>query len=275
MRIHSIDTGFFSTDGGAMFGLVSRPVWSRKYPVDAENRCPLAMRVMFADLGDRKVLFDTGVGVAQVEGMSYYRFHGLRSIASELKKLGYQAEDVTDVVLSHLHFDHCGGSVVRLPEGCLAPAFPKATYWTSERQWQLAKKPSLWESDSFAPSVIQVLEKTGQLRLVSEDGELIPGVHVKRFQGHTDDQLVSWVSVEHETYVYVGDVIPMEPHILPLCIAAVDNSAVVSADEKLRLLEEAGKQEAILFFFHDAVTEGVRLKKTNGRISVKEKITFL
>jgi len=273
MKIQTIETGFFSTDGGAMFGIVSRKVWARKYPVNEENRCPLTMRVMFADLGEHKVLFDTGVGSAVVDGMAYYHFHGLQSLVHEVQKLGFNPEAITDVVLSHLHFDHCGGSVV-VKDGVLKPAFPNATYWASARQWEMAQKPPLWESDSFAPVVIQVLKDAGQLTLINGDQSLFEGVSVKFFQGHTDDQMVSYVTDGAETYVFCGDVIPMEPHLLPLCIAAVDNSAVVSVDEKIRLLEEAGTQGQILFFYHDAVTEAVRMKKTNGRISVKEKCSF-
>jgi len=273
MKIHPIETGFFSTDGGAMFGIVSRKVWSRKYPVNEDNRCPLVMRSLFADLGERMVLFDTGVGPAVVDGMSYYRFHGLRSIALEVEKLGFSTDEITDVVLSHLHFDHCGGAVI-MNEGVLKPAFPKATYWASARQWEMAQKPPLWESDSFAPSVIQVLKDAGQLRLLTGDQELFPGVAVKFFQGHTDDQMVSYVTIGADTYVFCGDVIPMETHLMPLCIAAVDNSAVISVEEKMRLLEEAGSMGQILCFYHDAVTQAVRMKKLNGRISVKEKWIF-
>jgi glyoxylase-like metal-dependent hydrolase (beta-lactamase superfamily II) len=274
MKIHSIETGFFSTDGGAMFGIVSRKVWSRKYAVDAENRCPLAMRVLFADLGDHKVLFDTGVGGAVVNGMSYYRFHGLKSVVQELEKLGYQANEVTDVVLSHLHFDHCGGAAVAAKDGTLNPVFPKAVYWASARQWEMAQQPPLWEADSFAPQVAKALLDAGQMRLISSGGMLFPGVRVKLVQGHTDDQLVSYISVGEDTFVYCGDVIPMEPHLIPLCIAAVDNSAVVSVEEKVRILEEAADAGQILFFFHDAATKAVRLIRKNGRISIKEKITF-
>jgi glyoxylase-like metal-dependent hydrolase (beta-lactamase superfamily II) len=273
MKIQTIETGFFSTDGGAMFGIVSRKVWARKYPVNEDNRCPLVMRVLVADMGNRKVLFDTGVGPAVVDGMSYYHFHGLKSLVHEVEKLGFNALEITDVVLSHLHFDHCGGSVVS-KDGVLKPAFPNATYWASARQWEMAQKPPLWESDSFAPQVIQILKDAGQLKLISQDQELFEGASVKFFQGHTDDQLVSYVTDGTDTYVFCGDVIPMEPHLLPLCIAAVDNSAVISVDEKMRLLEEAGTQGQILVFYHDAVTQAVRMKKANGRISVKEKCIF-
>lgn len=271
MNIHSIETGFFSTDGGAMFGVVSRKVWSGKYPADNENRCPLAMRILFVDMGEHKVLFDTGVGEKLVFGSAYYRFHDLKNPVETLAELGYCAEDVTDVVLSHLHFDHCGGAVV-CRDGCLMPAFPNAVYWASGKQWELAQSPSLWEADSFAPEVIRAIQDAGKLSLVHQDGTLFPGVNVRLVQGHTDDQLLSYIETPAGTIVYCGDVIPMTPHLMPLCIAAVDNSAVLSVDEKMRVLVEAVEKNQTLFFFHDVETVAVRLKKVNGRISVKEVI---
>lgn len=274
MNIHSIETGFFSTDGGAMFGIVSRKVWSGKYPVDDENRCPLAMRVLFADMGDHKVLFDTGVGTAKVHGMEYYKFHGMKDIRRELEKIGYKASDITDVIFSHLHFDHCGGSVLTGSEGILEPAFPNAVHWAGRKQFELTFGPSLWEADSYAPSVVRFLHDSGLLRLVDSDRELFPGVGVKLFQGHTDDQLVSYVSTPHGIVVFCGDVVPMTTHIMPLCIAAVDNSAEMAVIEKMRLLEDAAENDNVLFFFHDAVTQAVRLKKVKDRITIKEKISF-
>ena len=232
MNIHSIETGFFSTDGGAMFGIVSPKVWSGKYPTDNENRCPLAMRVLFADMGEHKVLFDTGLGSKIGKGAAYYRFHDLKSPVKELLKLGYRAEDVTDVVLSHLHFDHCAGSAVTNDFGELVPAFPNAVYWASEKQWRSANNPTPWEADSFAPDVIKAIQKAGRLCLINSSREIFPGVRVKLVQGHTDDQLLSYIETPVGTIVYCGDVIPMTPHIMPLCISAVDNSAVLSVDEK-------------------------------------------
>lgn len=252
-----------------MFGIVSRKVWSGKYPADAENRCPLAMRILFADMGAHKVLFDTGVGTKSLKGAAYYRFHGLKNPVEALKILGYQPEAITDVVLSHLHFDHCGGSAT-LKDGRLVPTFPNAVFWVGKKQLEMSGNPPLWEADSFAPDIIRVLQDAGQLRLIDSDREIFPGVRVKLAQGHTDDQLVSYIETPIGTIVYCGDVIPMTPHVMPLCIAAVDNSAVISVDEKMRLLEEAVEKKQILFFFHDAVTPAVRLKKVNGRISVGE-----
>lgn len=269
MNIYPIETGFFSTDGGAMFGIVSKKVWSGKYASDGENRCPLAMRALFVDFGERKVLFDTGAGIAKVSGMSYYRFHDLKSVRKELERHGYSPEEVTDVVLSHLHFDHCGGCAVTGPDGKLYPAFPNALYWAGKRQWDLTLSPSLWEEDSFAPSVMKAINDAGLLRLVNTDTEIFSGLSVRLMQGHTEDQLVSYITTPYGTLVYCGDVIPMSTHVMPLCIAAVDNSAEISVNEKMKLLEEAVEKDQILFFFHDAVNKAVRLKKLNGRISVK------
>lgn len=255
-----------------MFGIISRKIWSAKYPVDSENRCPLAMRILFVDMGEHKVLFDTGVGSTLVSGAAYYRFHDLKSPVEELEKLGYRAEDITDVVLSHLHFDHCGGSAAFNESGMLVPAFPKAIYWASQKQWEMAKNPPLWEADSFAPDIIKVIQDAGQLCLIDSSRELFSGVRVKLIQGHTDDQLLSYVETPIGTIVYCGDVIPLTPHILPVCIAAVDNAAVISVKEKVPILEEAVEKNQVLFFFHDTETVAVRLKKVNGRLSVKEKV---
>jgi glyoxylase-like metal-dependent hydrolase (beta-lactamase superfamily II) len=275
MNIHSIETGFFSTDGGAMFGIVSRKVWSGKYPVDDENRCPLTMRVLFADMGDHKVLFDTGVGTARVHGMEYYRFHDIKDIRKELEKIGYKASDVTDVVFSHLHFDHCGGAAFVGSNGAFEPTFPNAVHWAGRKQYDLTFKPSLWEADSFAPPVVKVLHDSGLLRLVDSDKKLFRGVDVKLFHGHTEDQLVSYVSTPHGVIAVCGDVVPMTTHVMPLCIAAVDNSAEIAVNEKMRFLEDAVENDYVLFFFHDAVTQAVRLKKNKDRISVKEKVSAI
>jgi glyoxylase-like metal-dependent hydrolase (beta-lactamase superfamily II) len=271
MNIHYIETGFFSTDGGAMFGIVSRKVWSGKYPADDENRCPLAMRVLFADMGEHKVLFDTGIGTTIVHGMEYYRFHDIIDIKNELDKIGYKAADITDVVFSHLHFDHCGGSVFVGDGGNIEPVFPNAVHWAGKKQFDLTFKPSLWEEDSYAPLAVKTLYDRGLLRLVDSDRELLPGLKVKLFQGHTEDQLVSYLSTTIGTIVYCGDVIPMATHVMPLCIAAVDNSAEIALNEKMRLLEDAVVNDYMLFFFHDAETKAVKLKESKGRISVREK----
>ena len=272
MRIHSIEIGFFSTDGGAMFGVVPRRVWSRKYTAGLDNRCALTMRALYAEMPNHKVLFDVGLGEAVVDGMDYYQFHQLKSLTKELEALNCQAHEVTDVVLSHLHFDHCGGAVRCLDSGEWVPSFPNATYWVSKRQWALAQNPSAWEADSYVPERIRVLESKGLLRLVEADGPLFDGVSVQLYQGHTEGQLVSWVHLDDALYVVPSDVLPMELHVLPLCIAAVDCSAQVSMDEKARLLDAVVEKKAWVFLYHDTQTQAIRLKKKNGTISVAERL---
>lgn len=275
MKIHPIETGFFSTDGGAMFGILPRKAWTSRYSVDEENRCPLGMRVFFVDMGEHKVLFDTGIGTTTVRGMDYYRFHALIDLPTALRKTtGCMPEEVTDVVLSHLHFDHCGGAVIKDESGRFVPAFPNAVYWASARQRNLAFHPSAWEEDSYAPLVVETLEAAGCLQVVSADKELFPGVRVALFQGHTDDQLVSILDTPEGLFVYGGDVVPTALHVMKLCISALDNSALVALDEKMRLLDEVVKRDACLLFFHDTRTTAVRLKRQNDTVSIRERVVL-
>lgn len=275
MRIHPIETGFFSIDGGGMFGILPRKVWVSRYPVDGENRCPMGMRVFLADFGERKVLFDAGIGTTAVRGMEYYRFHDVVDLRAAFNHLGVEPEMVTDVVLSHLHFDHCGGAVVQDSSGRFVPAFPRAVYWVGSRQRELAFNPSAWEEDSYAPFVVETLEASGQLRLISADMELFPGLRVALFQGHTDDQLVSFIETAEGTYVFGGDVVPTALHVMKLCVSAMDNSALVALDQKMRLLHEVVDRNACLLFYHDTRTMAVRLKRINNNPAIKAILTTL
>lgn len=275
MRIHPIETGFFSTEGAALFGIIPRKAWVSRYPVDTDNRCPLGMRVFVADFGERTVLFDTGIGTAHVRGMEYYRFHDLVDLPSALRRIGFEPEVVTDVVLSHLHFDHCGGAVVRNEAGGFMPAFPNAVYWAGFRQRELAFNPSAWEEDSYAPFVIETLEAASRLQLISADRELFPGLRVAIFQGHTDDQLVSFIDTPEGSFVYGGDVVPTALHVQKLCISALDNSASLALDEKMRLLNEVLERDARLLLYHDTQAPAVRLKRVNDKPAIKEVLVTL
>ncbi len=275
MIIHPIETGFFSTDGGAMFGVLPRKVWAARYPVDSENRCPLGMRAFLVDFGERKVLFDTGIGMTAVRGMEYYRFHDLKDLPASLRLLGLEPEDVTDVVLSHLHFDHCGGAVVQDASGCFVPAFPAAEFWVGSRQCELAIRPSAWEEDSYAPFVVDTLRATGKLHELSDDRALFPGLRVSIFHGHTEDQLVSYINTPDGEFIIGGDVVPTALHVMKLCISALDNSALVALDEKMRLLNEVVERDARLLFYHDTQTAAVRLKRVNGTYAIRDVVATL
>lgn len=272
MRFFTIESGFFSTDGGAMFGVMSRKVWSSKYPVDEENRCPLAMRCLMVDFGQRKVLFDTGVGLKPI-GMTYYRFHDLVDIEKTLENQGYRAEDITDVVLSHLHFDHCGGCTKQTADGRVVTTFPRARHWTTEGQWENSLHPKYWESDAYLTENMQAVREAGLLQLLRpedepENGfELFPGLRLRIAQGHTCDQLVSFIETPQGNLCFSGDVIPMCLHISQGCIAAIDNHALESAEEKMRILQQATATNSRLVFYHDACTASATLRQQNGHIS--------
>jgi glyoxylase-like metal-dependent hydrolase (beta-lactamase superfamily II) len=270
MGIHAIDTGFFSTEGGAMFGLLPKRAWSLKYPAIQGDRCSLAMRALYVDLGPRKVLFDAGVGPSRVHGMEYYRFHSLLNPTESLLRLGIQPESITDVVLSHLHFDHCGGVVSLQNDGRYAPAFPNAVHWAGLPQRARALHPGRWEQDAYDPLVVTCLEEAGLLRWVGEDGPLFPGVRVRLCHGHTGGQLVSWITAEGTTWVFAGDVVPMRPHLSLACVSAVDACAEVAVAEKEALLREVAEAGHILFFYHDAQVAAVRLALSGDRVTATQ-----
>jgi glyoxylase-like metal-dependent hydrolase (beta-lactamase superfamily II) len=251
MRIHPIETGFFSTEASAMYG---------KYGASFDNPCRLTMRSIYAEWGNRKVLFDAGVGIAEVQGLEEYYFEDGQDLIVALEGLGCKPDQLTDVVLSHLHFDHCGGLVVRGPEGELRPAFPKAKCWVSRRQWELAQNPSAFEIDSYVPELLRVLESLNLFRFVDTDGPLFPGLTVELYNGHTQGQLVSWLtSRQGQCFVLPGDVIPTKQHLFLDCISAFDCSELESVREKMRLLERLKAWNGLLFFYHDIVTESVSL----------------
>lgn len=269
MKVFCIESGYFSTDGGAMFGIMSRKIWSGKYPVDDENRCPLAMRCFFIDFGQRKVIFDTGVGQKPI-GMDYYRFHHVIDIRQALAEKGYQPEDVTDVVLSHLHFDHCGGCTFLDEKGDIQITFPNAKHWTTLAQWQNSLQPGPWEGDAYLRENLQAVDEAGLLQKLelNDDGiEIFPGLQLKKAQGHTFDQLVAFAQTDQGNFCISGDVVPMCLHINAACIAAIDNHAALAVTEKARVLQEAFQQNYHMVFYHDAVTAYASLRQMGRHIS--------
>ena len=270
MKLFTIEAGFFYTDGGAMFGVMSRKVWSRKYPVDADNRCPLAMRCLFADFGDRRVLFDAGVG-NKPTGMSYYGFHDVIDIEEALAREGYDAASVTDVVLSHLHFDHCGGCTKTLPDGRTVMTFPNARHWTTRAQWENSLNPSFWEKDAYLRENLEAVREAGKLELLTQDTQLFPGLTLHLYDGHSCGQLAGFIETAEGNWVFSGDVVPMALHVTQGCIAAIDNAAAVSAEEKMRMMDLAEASASRLVFYHDAVTAWASLRRGNGHFSLAER----
>lgn len=265
MEIEIIDTGFFQADGGAMFGAIPKISWNKRYPSDERNGCVLAMRSLLVKTSDKRViLVDTGAGDKHLKRFSYYKFHGIINLGEALLARGISREEVTDVVLTHLHFDHCGYVTLKDEKtGSLDLAFPNAKHWVSESQWCSFIHPHPLEEASFVRENMDLAETRGVLQLIQEDTSLCPEVWLKCYDGHTNGQIVPYIKGEEYTYVFAGDVIPLAASVSPHWISAYDINPIRSYDEKIRLLEQASKEKQIVFFCHDAYTLCATVKKVS------------
>ena len=276
MDIQLIDTGFFHADGGAMFGAIPKTAWSRRYPSDEQNGCILAMRsVLVRDGNGRIILVDNGAGNKHLKQLSYYKFFDLVDLKDELQSRGVACEDVTDVVLTHLHFDHCGYTTQKevQPDGkhLLKTTFPNATQWVSRAQWENFLHPNALDADSYFIENMQAVCDSGKLRLIESDTTLCPGVDLRLFDGHTPGQIAPYITTSERTYVFAGDVIPLAASVSPLWISAYDTCPVVSYNEKIRMLEEATSKKQAIIYCHDAYTRCSTVKKVNDFFTVDQK----
>jgi len=256
MKLIKIEAGTFHVDGGAAFGVVPKKVWQKRYPCDKDNFCTLHMRCLLVDTGDRRILIDAGTGDKQLKYLAYYGFKGVIDFESELSKSGYQCSDITDVIFTHLHFDHCGGATRFGADGeSVELVFPNATHWVSQTQWDNFMHPNVRESDSYFTENMMPISTAGKLKLVTENQLVCPELEIRIFNGHTVGQLVSYINLGTKTLVYVGDVIPLAANVPLSWISSYDVFPLTAMEEKKVLLDEAADKEQILFFEHDAYTE--------------------
>ena len=256
MKLIKIEAGTFHVDGGAAFGVVPKKVWQKRYPCDKDNFCTLHMRCLLVDTGDRRILIDAGTGDKQLKYLAYYGFKGVIDFESELGNSGYQCSDITDVVFTHLHFDHCGGATRFGADGeSVELVFPNATHWVSQTQWDNFMQPNVRESDSYFAENMMPISTAGKLKLVTENQMVCPELQIRIFNGHTVGQLVSYINLGTKTLVYVGDVIPLAANVPLSWISSYDVFPLTAMEEKKVLLDEAADKEQILFFEHDAYTE--------------------
>lgn len=264
MDIQLIDTGFFYADGGAMFGAIPKTAWSRRYPSNEQNGCVLAMRsVLVRDDNGRIILIDNGAGDKHLKQLSYYNFFDLADLGEELQKRGVACEEVTDVILTHLHFDHCGYTTRKTQQPGYALSFPNATHWVSRRQWENFLHPNALEKDSYFIENMQAVEDSGKLCLIDGETQLCPTVNLRLFDGHTPGQIAPYITTPERTYVFAGDVIPLAASVSPEWISAYDTYPVLSFREKVRMLEEAAREKQALIYCHDAYTHCSTVKKVN------------
>lgn len=266
MKIELIEAGRFYADGGAMFGAIPKTAWKRRYPSNEDNGCILTMRCALVTTPcGRVILIDNGAGNKHLDKLSYYKFFGLNDIYNELRQRNILPQQVTDVVLTHLHFDHCGYTTLRDDKsGLIVPAFPNATCWVSSSQWENFLYPNSLEKDSYFPENLLPVFEAGKLNLIEQDTELCKGLTLRIYNGHTPGQLVPYIKTDAHTFVFAGDVIPLASSVSPEWISAYDTFPVTSYTEKIRLLEEAASQKQILIYCHDTYTSYSGVKKINN-----------
>lgn len=276
MKITTFEAGFFYVDGGAMFGVVPKRVWQKRYPCNEFNMCKLTMRLMLVETDDRLILIDTGVGEKQLEYLKYYDFTEVFNLDDTLRSFGYDASQVTDVVMTHLHFDHCGGTTKFInAQNHIGLTFPNASVWVGKTQWENFLYPNVREGDSYFKENMLPVFEAGKLKLVEKSMLIAPEVELRIFNGHTTGQLVPYVHINNQTtVVYVGDVIPVAASLPIAWVSAYDTFPITSMEDKELLLSEAALKQQILFFEHDAYLESCRVQKVNGKYRITEKGTL-
>jgi len=272
MNLHTIDTGFFKLDGGAMFGVVPKTIWNKTNPADENNLCTWAMRCLLVEDGDRLILIDTGIGNKQDEiFFKHYYLHGDATMDKSLAAKGFHREDITDVFLTHLHFDHVGGAVERQGEK-LRPAFRNAFYWSNKEHWEWAVNPNEREKASFLKENILPIQDSGQLRFINtEDGvKFSEDFHIKFAFGHTEAMMLPLINYKGKQILYMADLLPSVGHLPMPYVMAYDMFPLKTLGEKKIILTEALEKEYILYLEHDAVNECCTLQQTEKGIRVKE-----
>jgi glyoxylase-like metal-dependent hydrolase (beta-lactamase superfamily II) len=276
MVLHLFNIANFKVDGGAMFGVVPKVIWSRVYASNEQNLIDLTLRSMVVETEGRIILIDTGWGDKQdAKFFRHVNLHGGEGLIEGLRKRGYRPEDITDVFLTHLHADHCGGCVKgKNVKGNYELTFPEATYHISRHQWEWANKNNLREADSFLEENIMPIGDSGHLNLIEKDGELFPGFSVMICYGHTPGLMIPLIKYNGKTLVYTGDLMPTIAHIPLIWNMSYDIESLKTIEEKQRLLNEALEGGYILVFQHDEHIECCTLEMTPKGIRAKEKFDF-
>ena len=272
MEIYTVACGNMKLDGGAMFGIVPKSLWKKQYEVDENNMIAISMRSLLVIDGERKILFDNGIGEKQDNKFfGYYYLFGDDSLAGSLAALGLTPEDITDMVLTHLHFDHCGGSIrYNEDKSELLTFFPNARYWSSKAQWDFAQNPNKLEGASFLKENIDPIKESGQLELFEKEFELIPNVQLRLYDGHTVGQAIALVNYNGRTIVNNADLIPMLGNISMSWVCGYDTQPIVSLKEKADFLKESLENNYIYYFYHDLENQCCTLKDTMKGIRADE-----
>jgi glyoxylase-like metal-dependent hydrolase (beta-lactamase superfamily II) len=272
MKLYTIDTGLFKLDGGAMHGVVPKSLWNKLNPADENNLCSWAMRCLLIEHGNRLILVDTGIGTKQdAKFFSHYYLHGDATLEHSLKKHGFITDDITDVFLTHLHFDHVGGAIKKEKDQ-LVTTFKKAKYWCNEAHWNWAIHPNDREKASFLKENILPLQESGQLAWITsgEGEEWMPDIRIRYVNGHTEAMMLPQIHINGQTILYCADLIPSLAHLPLPWIMSYDMRPLNTLDEKRKLLAEAAANNWLLYFEHDPTVELCSLQQTDKGIRYKD-----
>lgn len=264
MKLITIDTGFFKLDGGAMFGVVPKSLWQKLNPPDANNLCTWAMRCLLIEDGGKLILIDNGIGDKQDEKfLGHYHLHGEHSLIKSIHAAGYSPDDITDMFLTHLHFDHCGGGLRKEGER-IVTTFPNASYWTHPGHWTWATQPNAREKASFLKENILPMQESGQLKMVSADGKSpLSQLDILVVSGHTDKMMLPMIRYKGHVICYMADLIPSSGHIPIPYVMGFDTRPLITMDEKEKFLNDAADKNYVLYFEHDPIHECCTVKRTD------------
>ncbi|MFZ4059004.1 MAG: MBL fold metallo-hydrolase [Ferruginibacter sp.] len=282
MKLYSINTGHFKLDGGAMFGVVPKSMWNKLNPADENNMCSWALRSLLIESGNKLILIDNGMGDKQdAKFFGHYYLHGNDTLDLSLAAHGFHRNDITDVVLTHLHFDHCGGSIVR-EDDKLVPTFKNAQFWSNERHWKWATEPNDREKASFLKDNILPIKESGQLNMVAEApnpthsglavvaSSIIPEMSFFFANGHTDSMMLPVIEYQGKKIVFMADLMPSEAHLPIPFVMAYDMFPLTTIQERKAFLSEAVANDYVLFFQHDPINECCNLKQTERGVRSNE-----
>ena len=280
MKIHVVNTGYFKLDGGAMFGVVPKSLWTRTNPADENNMCSWALRSLLIEDGKRLILIDTGMGDKQSDKFfSHYYLHGDDSLDKSLNQMGFHRDEITDVFLTHLHFDHCGGAVEwNDQKNGYRPAFKNATYWSTQDHWNWAINPNDREKVSFLKENILPIQESGQLKFVEKTGdyskEVFNNFDVLFVDGHTESMMIPHIRYKNKTLVFMADLLPSVGHIPLPYVMGYDTRPLTTLKEKGIFLNQAMNEKYVLFLEHDANNECCTLKETEKGIRLDTHFDF-